>query len=124
MPGPMPGDVPQPLQDVIDDITCAGSTCTIGEHVIDDLIASPGLIAGSSTIAFGRAAIEIDQCNHVCAVLGLHAGDHILAIGRTAGDPTDLAAWARAYDELLAGRTEATITTKTHTYTLTLTLEN
>lgn len=124
MPGPKPGEVPQPLQDVIDEITCVRSTCTIGEHVLDDLIASPGLIAGSSTLALGRVAIEIGQCNHVCAVLGLRAGDKILAIGRRARDPTDLSAWAQAYDELLTGRTEATIATRTHSYVLTLVLEN
>lgn len=124
MPGPKPDEVPQPLQDVIDEITCVRSTCTIGEHVLDDLIASPGLIAGSSTLALGRAAIEIGQCNHVCAVLGLRAGDKILAIGRRARDPTDLSAWAQAYDELLTGRTEATIATRTHSYVLTLVLEN
>jgi hypothetical protein len=123
MPGPMPGDVPQPLQDIIDDITCVESTCTLAETLIDDVLASPGLVAGSSIIAFDRAAIEIGECNHVCTALGLVAGDRIVALGLTAQDPTDPAAWMRAHDELFAGRTEATIATDTHVYVLTLVLE-
>lgn len=121
---PGPGDMPLQLAKLIDDITCIGSTCTVPAHAIEDVLASPGLVAGSSSVALGHEAVEINACNHVCTALGLHVGDRIAQLGLVDHSPLDPSAWVKAYDELLDGRTQATIVTATHSYTLTLILEN
>lgn len=113
---PGTGNVPQPLEILVADLDCLpatgglGASCSIPEHALDHVLASPGLIAGSSSASLVRGAVQIDECNHLCSALGLQSGDVIESIGFGRGSPLDPAAWLAAHDELLqSGTTQAAV---------------
>jgi hypothetical protein len=123
MPPPMPGDVPQFLEDALDGITCDHRSCSITEDVIDELLASPGTVFGSSVVTIAGDGLEIVTCEHVCRELNLEAGDRIVGVGLGDRSPLDPSAWLLALDELLDGGTRATVVHGTRTRTKTITLK-
>jgi hypothetical protein len=124
MPPPMPGDIPGALFKAIEAIDCKRGMCTVPEHRLDEILASPGLVFGSSAVTMGPDVIEIVACEHICKELGLHVGDRIVDVGLGRLSPTDPSAWLRAYDELLERGTQATIHTERRVWTLKIAVRN
>jgi hypothetical protein len=101
---PQPGEIPQELRELIDDIACFGDTCDMPAQLIDDVLANSWTLVGSE-LALNDRGVEFVECMGLCAALGGSTGSTVVTIGNEYGDPTQPADLRAALDELRRGST-------------------
>jgi hypothetical protein len=103
---PGPGDVPDELDDIIDDIDCTTGSCSVPADTLEELLAHVGALASSAEVELevGRRGIprgvRLTTCEAVCIALGGQAGMTITALGNDYGDPLMPSSAAAALAEL------------------------